>query len=128
MTHFLDSRTFLNFSFCSVRRGWRAKEWMHTAALYKLKRLLFNYGPLHHLFPIQRIHSRPSNCCGCRQTLSYIATIRGQKNTVGSLIFMQLYYIRLLTCMYCLSVLLLNLQIKFETVKVHVWWFSSHFT
>lgn len=37
------------------------------------------------------------------ERLWYIPMIQGQKNTVGSLIFIQLYYIRLLTCLYSLS-------------------------
>lgn len=37
------------------------------------------------------------------ERLCYIPMIQGQKNTVGLLIFMQLYYIWLLTCLYCLS-------------------------
>lgn len=45
------------------------REGMCTDTLYKLRRHLFNYGPLRRLFATQRIHSRPSNCCGCRETL-----------------------------------------------------------
>lgn len=37
------------------------------------------------------------------ERLCYIPMIQGQKNTVGSLIFMQLYYIWLLTCLNGLS-------------------------
>ncbi len=52
--------------------------------------------------PHKRFTVDPQIAAGADR-LCYIPMIQGQKNTVGSLIFMQLYYIRLLTCLHCSS-------------------------